>query len=398
MGKPSKILLVSASLFPKRSGSAYITEKLARQFTRQEMAVAGELRVMGRPAERPSQHPATHYIRSGLSLFGRGARFLSALRWRLLGRVAGSLVDIARRERCDYVIGTYPDELYCYAALLAAQKLGVPFSAYFHNTYLDNEAIQRRRAAKLQPLFLAAAEHVFAISAGLADFLRERYSLANAVVLPHMFDNYPPESGDIPSRAQAGKTRLVLFGNFNESNMEATRRLVDAAVAAGTYEVNLYTHVPSLLLQQRGLNMAGVVHRGFIDDSLLVEELRQYDIVVLTHGFTGAYGAIEYRTIFPTRTIPALLSGRPILLHSPPGSFLTEFVQKHNVAVVVAEPSSEKLVAGLERLRSDPELARRLCQAARVAAAAFHGPRVADVLRRTIGLTASAHRATSLPN
>jgi hypothetical protein len=389
MSSNTKILLVSSSVLPKRSGSAYITEKLSRQFTAEEMAVFGELAWPRQSAaHRPATGPRFFHFRSGLSLMGRGARFFAAIRRKLSGPLVDRICRVASAERCTHLIGTYPDELYCHSAHLAARRLGLPFSAYFHNTYLDNEAIRHPRAPELQREWFEASNHVFVISQGLATFFQQRYQLTNLFVLPHTFDHFPVDNGSTESwPASPGRLRLVLFGNFNESNMEATRRLVDTFGGDPAIELNLYTHVPAMLLQQRGLNMADVRHRGFIDDRQLIGELRKHDVVVLTHGFRGAYGDVEYRTIFPTRTIPALLSGRPILIHSPANSFLTEFAQTHNVGAVVEEPEPKALRAALAHLRSDPRRAETFCQNAREAARYFHGPRVAQSLRRVLGMS-----------
>ena len=57
----------------------------------------------------------------------------------------------------------------------------------------------------------------------------------------------------------------------------------------------------------------------------LLRRLSEADILFLLHGFTGSFSPEEYQTIFPTKTIEYLISGRPILAHTSPGCFLTRF-------------------------------------------------------------------------
>ena len=57
----------------------------------------------------------------------------------------------------------------------------------------------------------------------------------------------------------------------------------------------------------------------------VLARLGQADVLFLPHGLTGSWAAEEYRTIFPTKTIEYLISGRPILAHTPPDRFLTRF-------------------------------------------------------------------------
>ncbi|RME94864.1 MAG: hypothetical protein D6772_13980, partial [Bacteroidetes bacterium] len=104
-------------------------------------------------------------------------------------------------------------------------------------------------------------------------------------------------------------------------------------------------------------------------------------------GFTGGYGPVEYRTIFPTRTIPFLLSGKPIFAHAPPTSFLSDFLRQNKCALLVDQPEPELVHAELLRLAADPNLQCQLVAAAQVTARQFHGPRVAAQLKELLGAT-----------
>ena len=114
--------------------------------------------------------------------------------------------------------------------------------------------------------------------------------------------------------------------------MEATRRLVDAVKARWPLRSKYVFRRPQACCCVVAASILGLrlpwLARPF-EICRSVAELRQYDVVVLTHGFNGAYGDVEYRTIFPTRAIPMLLSGRPMLVHSPPGAYLTEFFREN---------------------------------------------------------------------
>jgi hypothetical protein len=275
--------------------------------------------------------------------------------------------------------------MYCYAAQQAAEKLGLPFSTYFHNTYLDNAAISKKRAAEIQPQLFRRSECVFVMSEAMRRFYEEKYHLPNCVPLVHSFAEFPRVEHDVNCElARYDKIRLVLIGNFNQSNIEATKRFVDAVSKDHRFEINFYTDVPKVLLRRRGIDVNKIKYRGYVEDVHLVDELRKYDIIVLTHGFSGDYGDVEYRTIFPTRTIPMLLSGRPILVHSPPAAYLTEFFCENNCALVVDEPSENAILAGLHRIADEASFRTDLVKRAKVAAKEFYGPRVAAVMRHKL--------------
>lgn len=391
------LLIVSWPVYPARGGSVQIVEKILDGFTDDEVTVVGELSFTGSPPLRPPGSPRVEYFRSGFSLFGRGARFFSWLRWMLFPLLVRKIVRVARRDHSDCILAIFPDDYYSSAGLAAAERLGLRFFTYFHNTYMDNEAVDQRRARDLQPRLFSASEQIFVMSEGMRQHFADKYALKNVVPILHTFSDYPDvdTSGSTCNQLiDQRPIRLVLFGNFNQSNVEATVRLIDAVKTDDRFSISIYTGVPVALLKMRGIDTAAVEHKGYVDDSELIEELQQYDIVVLTHGFTGAYGAVEYRTIFPTRTIPMLLSGKPILVHSPPASFLSSFVTEFDVGVLVDEPTHEAVQQGLECLISDVESTQRRIQNAHRSAHMFHRPVVLNVLREHLGFASAAAGTT----
>jgi len=215
------------------------------------------------------------------------------------------------------------------------------------------------------------------MSDGMKRFYEQKYQLSKFRSLIHTFNNYPkslPFKGII--HEQSSYCKLVAIGNFNESNMDATLRFAAAIHQHKKYKLSLFTHVPKILLKKRGMDLTNVEHEGFVDPDQVHEVLQQYDICVLTHGFTGGYGVIEYKTIFPTRMIPLLLSGKPIIAHSPEGSFLNTFIKENNCALLIDQPSKEAILEALDRLSNDSELQKRLVEASRKTAEKFYGPEV----------------------
>lgn len=378
-----KILLVSWSILPRAGGSSIIVENLARNFQPHELIVLGSTTPFGhQPPPRSDEMPHFRYFPSELSLFGRGERYFRWFgKWRFKALVR-TIQKIIRRESIDYVIGVYPNDLYCYAACLAAEAAGAPFSSYFHNTYVDNVAITDARAPAIQQTIFERSEHIFVMSKGMQRFYEDRYQLDNVQPLVHTFYHWP-EIDSLSGVPGSNKSsyRLVSIGNFNESNMEATIRFADAVRDDPGYEWHLYTHVPDLLLRKRGLDTRGLQHQGFVPPEAVHDVLQDYDICVLTHGFRGGYGEVEYQTIFPTRTIPLLLSGKPILAHSPPGSFLNDFLQEHQCAELVEEPSMAAIQLGLKRITGSQAYQEQLVRAAQAAARQFYGPEVVQQLR-----------------
>jgi len=373
-----KILLVSWSTLPALGGSSVVVENLARNFSKEEMVVLGSREAFPKPTpQRHQDGPDFHYFFSELYFFGRGYRYFVWFRkWRFRPLVR-RIKKLIKEEKITHVVGVYPNPFYCYAACLAAREVSIPFSAYFHNTYVDNVAITAPEARKIQDEIFAEAEAIFVMSKGMQAFYGEKYKLGKFVPLVHTFAEFPPAE-QLTGAPGTDKElyKLVAIGNFNESNLDATRRLIAAIKDKPKYQLHLFTHVPLVLLRSRGIDTDAIVYEGFAPDDVFQARLQEFDIAVLTHGFTGGYGEIEYRTIFPTRTIPLLLSGKPLFAHSPAGSFLNDFIVENECAELVDIPEEAAIIKVLDRIADSVARQEELISAARKTAEQFHGPKV----------------------
>lgn len=373
-----KILLVSWSTLPNKGGSSIIVENLAQNFSKDELVVLGSKTFFqNTDMNRKKEGTQFEYFFSEMYFFGRGYRYFNWFRkWRFKPLVR-RIKTIIATQNIDYVIGVYPNPFYCQAACIAAREMTVPFSSYFHNTYTDNIAITDPKATAIQQEIFEASRHIFVMSKGMQQFYEKKYGLKKFKPLIHTFNKFPEKkSFSGPPGEKQDYYRLVAIGNFNESNMDATLRFAAAIRRNPKYSLSLFTHVPKILLRKRGMDTESVEYEGFVNPDEVHAVLQQYDICVLTHGFSGGYGEIEYQTIFPTRTIPLLLAGKPIIAHSPDGSFLNDFIKENQCADLVDEPSHEAILKALERITSSLAYQKRLVSASKKTAEKFYGPAV----------------------
>ena len=378
-----KLLIVSWSVLPSNGGSSVIVENLAKNFPSDELVVLGSRKIFGhKKVNRPARMPKFIYFPSELYLFGRGYRYFIWFRKMRYQPLVRKIKEIIKTENIDYVLGVYPNPFYVLAACEAAKELGVPFSSYFHNTYIENAAITDPNAKAIQDKIFKNSEHIFVMSKGMQSFYDEKYGLKKFKPLVHTFNQYPatPSKKGIPG-VNKKHYKLVAIGNFNESNLDATIRFCAAIKDNPKYSLSLFTHVPKVLLRRRGLNTNDIDYEGFVNPDEVHAVLQAYDICILTHGFEGGYGTVEYKTIFPTRTIPLLLSGKPILAHSPRQSFLNDFIKENKCAELVETASKEAIIAGLERICSSDTYQRELVAASAQTAKQFYGPEVVQGLK-----------------
>ncbi|MCS6263349.1 MAG: hypothetical protein H8K11_06280 [Nitrospira sp.] len=372
-----KVLLISWGVPPETTGSSIIVGNLAKQFARDEMVVAGE-----KPSERPSvfwkeEWPEIVHITQGWPPTRRGARW-----WRRF-QIPFTLfrcLYLAKKHQCASLLVVYPSEEFLLVGYLTAKLTKARLYPYLHNTFLDqyDRTRSRYRLAKwLQSRVFEEAAHIFVMSEGMVELYRERYPKVRCSALLHSFNEDIPEF--VPPPEPATPVRFVISGNINASCADAATR-VSAAIAQIDSRLTLLSGTPKGYLKELGILRDGV-HYETVSRDLLLSRLSEADIVMLVHGFTGTMSKEEYSTIFPTKTIEYLICGRPILAHTPPNSYLTRFLRRHQCALVVDTADEEAILTAVRRLRDDADLRASLVRNALQTAKLFRAPVVAAGLR-----------------
>lgn len=363
-----KLLLVSWTLYPWTSGSAIIVNNIAKTFSPDELVLFGETEPNRSADQWPTEYPKIHYTNPNINVLGRGQRYL---RWLNINRTIKSIRDLAIEEKATKILCVFPNDFYLYATYKVSRQLGLPLYTWFHNTYLDNYTGLRKSFAKwFQPKIFKTAQRTFVMSDGMLDFYREQYPEQDFTTLVHGF---PLEIGTPRSwRKEGGNVKFVFTGSLNASCDDAAVRMMSTILRHPEYEVHVYTGNPEAHFSNRGLKGPNFFYHGFIQLADLYDKLGDYDIMLLPHGLDGDRTDAEFKTIFPTRTIPLLVSNRPILAHSPQGVFLTKFLRENDCAELVDHKSETAIETAIEVLLNNEKRRNHLIANAHIAAQQFH--------------------------
>ncbi len=344
------------------------------------MVLAGELADSGTTGAWNPCWPERVVVGHARSVGGRLRREVRLLK---LPLVTTRLARLAHQQQCTDILAVYPDEAFLWAALRASLRAGCRFYPYFHNTYLESRWGWSVHLARwLQPRVFQAARHVFVMSQGLVELYRDRYPemTPRCSALVHSF----PEA--VPPFAEPGLSSERIFalsGNINPSCVDAARRLCQAVAQITGARLQFYTGQTRAELERLGV-WNGMASCTRLNRRELLQALARTEMQLLPHGFTSSMSQVECETIFPTRTIEYLISGRPILAHSPPGVFLTRFLKEHDCALVVEEANTQTILEGIQRLRDDAALRARLVRNALETARLFHISRVSAHFREVL--------------
>lgn len=344
-----KILLISWGVFPSTGGSTVIVNNIARAFSKNEMVIVGEKPTVQSKKRWDEDFPNLYYVEPFAE--GESKKGIRFRYWGRARRLQKEIEHILKKENCDRLLCIFPNEFYMYLGYRISKKFNIPFYTWFHNTYLDNRrGILKLLANFLQPKFFSHASQNFVMSEGMKNFYVQRYPNYNFKPLVHGFEIPDNPIQEIPKPKELIK--FLFSGSINDSCLDATVRLFKYLATRKDAELHVYSG-NGAILKQLGIESTNIIIHDFIPLKEFEKKLELYDIMLLPHGFEGMRTEAEYKTIFPTRTIPLLYSNRPILAHSPPGAFLTDFLKNHDCAEVVEEKSIKAIELAIDKLVND---------------------------------------------
>lgn len=377
-----KILFVTDAAFPPTSGSSVINSNLLKEFEPHMIVLAGEQSYRSNLSGWEKPKYPIHLFRHKFT-YGRGSKYLQ---WIMLFRIKREILRLIDEYDIDVVFGIFPGEFYLYASMLAAKKKNIPLYSWFHNTYRDNRTgILKLIANILQPKIFKYSKRIFNMSEGMNTFMQERYPTYAHKMEPllHGFD-IPTISSTFNKNQKKERVDFLMSGNINHSNTDASQRLCKIVIENPNHHLHLYTGMSKSEFVAMGIKGENVHYSKFIPLKELVAKFPSFDIMLLPHGFEGNLTEAEYKTIFPTRTIPLLYSGKPILAHMPNDITITDFLEKYKCAEVVKVKSEDKIREAIEKLKANEEHCRSLVKNAvdtsRMFDAAVNANKIRNVL------------------
>jgi hypothetical protein len=120
----------------------------------------------------------------------------------------------------------------------------------------------------------------------------------------------------------------------------------------------------------------------------VIEEQRNADLILVSVDDQSPLQPL-LRTIFPTRTVEAMMTGVPILLAGPEDSYTVQYAKAHDFAYTVTDIRKEAMLSAVEALLADERLREKIVRNAIRTAKTQHDPRqIAQLFRQTIIETA----------
>lgn len=362
----SRFLVATKYFPPYVGGSSIMMDNLLRSYKGEVLAVAGFQEandpdfVPGCPCERMSA-PRIDALRKRWNHLGRFRLF----RW----HVSRYLKKQMKKYRPTVVMGTFPDPDFFLGAFHAARELNIPFYTYMHDLWEENATgprheYSRNLARQWERRVLMESKRVFCITDSQGEYYKEKYGIPSYEVLPHAVAH--SAIGSLPTGiGPAGKDRTVLFVGMvsRQMNEDALKVLAKATeLLPADVKFRMATTATPETLAQLGVVSSRLV-AGRVPKSEIQQVQRDANILLAPLSFKNGSDS-EVRTVFSTKLLEYMSSGRPILVFAPSWSFHSQSAQKFGWGLVVDKDDPQALAEGMRRLLEDEKLAAQLVQGA----------------------------------
>lgn len=305
---------------------------------------------------------------------------LTARRWgRLLGGLnrsgglarsvlirAGEIVEALRTSPVDLVIGCSGNPFDLPATCLAARRLGLPFVAYLFDdpVYQWERGIYRSLARLSERLWSRGAAAVIVPNEVLAREVRQRLSGATVSIVRNPVDPAfmaaveAPRQDDFSLDGRA--CHLLYTGSVYSAQASAFRNLVEALDRLhGRFTLDIFTAQHASDLVRRDLGSPYVTAHPHASHAESIAHQRAADVLFLPLAFDSPIPEV-IQSSAPAKLGEYLASGRPILVHAPKGSFVSELIRDADAGIVVDTPDPNLLADALQRIAADAGLRTRI--------------------------------------
>jgi hypothetical protein len=287
--------------------------------------------------------------------------------------IISKLCKFIIKNNVTILIGIYPTYKSINISLLAAQKTGIKYFPYLHDTIADGLSHTNfaNSAVALEFEIVKAASKVITISDGMKDYYDRKYSI-ETVTLEHSY----PEKIEYYNLQR--ELRAFWGGEIYSINDKSFSRIQDAF---GILNIPFYVSSLSSLK----INFISNTKRKYYEKrSDYINAVKGSKILVLALNWPDETDTHvnELSTIFPTKTIEYLASGSLIIAHCPADYFLAKFLKKHNCGIVLSD--RDEISNGIVEILNDSTKIEKLCENALIAAKIFESTNIVKKFNKII--------------
>lgn len=263
------------------------------------------------------------------------------------------------REKCTTVVTCTGDLFDPPAAYLACRVLNIPFILYTFDYYSQQWAnpVLRAFAEKYEPQLVKNAEHVIVPNECMQKEYFQNYGIkAEVIHNPIDINEYEKNAAQKKGSDRVSTPsvfKIVYTGAVYEAHFSAFLNLIEAIKKTGIPELTLhiYTPQPAAFLRKNNIDGPVEIH-PHLPNRYMPGIQRSADILFLPLAFHSPYPAV-IKTSAPGKIGEYLVSGIPVLVHAPAGTFLSWYFRTYSCGFVVDEDDPDRLAEAIVCLLND---------------------------------------------
>ena len=303
--------------------------------------------------------PAKTYSLAPETLFsGPFIRFLAPLLSllklfsRIFKRAEQILTVLESEPATTALIACTGDLLDLPAGFLACRRARLPFYAYLFDDYVFQWTGNYRRFAKLvAPLIFKNAAGVIGPNEFICAEYQQRYGVRPTLVRNPCAKSELARTPNIRWPNESGRIKIIYTGAIYHANFDCFRNLLRALDELSDYplELHLFTAQTVAELAQHQIQSEKLFIHAHVPYSEILEQQHRADLLFLPLAFEAPIPEV-IRTSAPGKMGEYLASGRPVLAHVPPDSFVAHYLQKYQCGWLASQNNSHRLAEVIKAL------------------------------------------------
>jgi glycosyltransferase involved in cell wall biosynthesis len=262
-------------------------------------------------------------------------------------------VKILRNEPgTNAIIACTGDLIDIPAGFFASRITNLPFIAYLFDDYVYQWlGIHRVFAKFIAPIIFKHAEGVIGPNEFICEEYRKRYGIETTLVRNPYAEECLSENEKNEWPIEVGKIKIIYTGAIYHANYDCFLNLIQSLHYLSKYdlELHIFTSQPAETLEAYRINGMNVFIHTHIPYQEIIQQQQKADILFLPLTFESDISEV-IRTSAPGKMGEYLLSGRPVLAHVPPDSFVANFFREYQSGWLVDHNDPMELAFEIEKI------------------------------------------------
>ena len=273
------------------------------------------------------------------------------------------------------------------ACTLVSIRRRIPLIAYlFDDPILQWVPGPLRSFARLwEPIWARIAVQVIVPNEAMAAKFNQRRGRKTVIIRNPVSTEAIPSISGWPTNS--GRFKIVYTGSVYHAQSDAFLNLLGALEELHEWSLHIYTSQTETQVAQYGIHGPKVFYHKHVNQSEAYAQHRSADVLFLPLAFRSTIQEVLV-TSAPMKMGEYLASGRPILVHAPPDTFIAQHIRQHRAGVVIDKPDSHALASALRDIASNAELRQSIYMNAIMLAAEYNVERARDTFWNTVEATA----------